>query len=129
MIKARITNKELRESEMLVISTNGIDFKVLFTYGSPLWYTCGTYGWNADYWGTDSEVIFTDGYRPYYTHKLIDFLLIKDEYKKIDEALSKEAEETHKAGRLLDIEFEKRVVMYRNAMARDLYFAINGGEE
>lgn len=124
MIKSRITNKMLRENGCPVMCVNGADFKVLFEYGSPLWYTAGMYGWNADYWATDCNLIFTEGTRPYYTDKLSDFLLIKEKYQKIDAALYEERRKSYAKGNLMDYEFDQRVIMYRNALAQELYNTI-----
>ena len=126
MNKARITNKELREEGCPIVFVRENDFKILFDYSSPLWYTAGKYGWNADYWMTDCNLIFTQGERPYYTDKLSDFLLIKDKYQKIDAALYTEKREARK---LNYEEFAKRVIMYRNALAQELYTAIQANKE
>lgn len=128
MVRSRITNKMLRESECPVVYVRENDFKVLFDYGYPLWYTAGKYGWNADYWMTDCGLMFTKGTRPYYTDKLSDYALIKDHYQKIDEALYTERRKSYADGNLMQEDFVQRVMLYRNAMARELYEAIQSSK-
>lgn len=82
-MKIKTTKKSVMGTNARVyeVSYCGLDF--LLKYKTPIAYTCGVYGWNADIYSVGCVAI-TTGYRPF--GKRIDSDLI-DKYKKLaDEA-------------------------------------------
>lgn len=71
-----VTRKYLRSSFTNIISVPYCDLEDLLRYETPLWYTSGLYGWNADVYLIDIDTIIVTGYRPFGninpTHALID---------------------------------------------------------
>lgn len=76
MLKMNVTRKYLRNNFTNIISVPYCDLQDLLRYETPLWYTSGIYGWNADVYLIDIDTIIVTGYRPFGninpTHALID---------------------------------------------------------
>ena len=62
-MKLKTTNKQIRANFYKVLSIGYCDAQYLLTYKYPFAYTCGIYGWNADFYEIDNVCIST-GYRP-----------------------------------------------------------------
>lgn len=63
-MKFRTTRKAVKESFSKVISVGYCELQNLLTYETPIAYTCGVYGWNADVYAFGNVAIVT-GYRPF----------------------------------------------------------------
>lgn len=76
MLKMNVTRKYLRNNFTNIISVPYCALQDLVRYESPLWYTSGIYGWNADVYIIDIDTIIVTGYRPFGNihpaHALID---------------------------------------------------------
>ena len=62
-MKLKTTNKQIRANFYKVLSIGYCDVQYLLSYKNPFAYTCGTYGWNADFYEIGNFCIST-GYRP-----------------------------------------------------------------
>ncbi len=62
-MKLKTTNKEIRANFYKVLSIGYCDAQYLLQYKKPFAYTCGVYGWNADFYEIGNVCIST-GYRP-----------------------------------------------------------------
>lgn len=67
-MKLKTTNKAIRENSNNIIAIGYCAAQYLLRGVEPFAYTCGVYGWNADFYQVGSTVIST-GYRPIGTHK------------------------------------------------------------
>lgn len=65
MLKMNVTRKYLCNNFTNIISVPYCDLQDLLRYESPLWYTSGLYGWNADVYLIDIDTIIVTGYRPF----------------------------------------------------------------
>ena len=63
-MKFRTTRKAVKENFYKVISVGYCSLQKLLTYETPIAYTCGVYGWNADIYAFGNVAIVT-GYRPF----------------------------------------------------------------
>lgn len=82
-MKFRTTRKAVKENFYKVISVGYCALQNLLTYETPIAYTCGVYGWNADIYAFGNVAIVT-GYRPFGDD--VDYKLCK-EYEKRAESL------------------------------------------
>lgn len=62
-MKLKTTNKQIRANFYKVLSIGYCDAQYLLQYKRPFAYTCGVYGWNADFYEIGNVCIST-GYRP-----------------------------------------------------------------
>ena len=62
-MKTKTTNKEIRANFYKVLSIGYCDAQFLLNFKNPFAYTCGIYGWNADFYEIGNFCIST-GYRP-----------------------------------------------------------------
>ena len=62
-MKLKTTNKQIRANFYKVLSIGYCDVQYLLQYKRPFAYTCGVYGWNADFYEIGNFCIST-GYRP-----------------------------------------------------------------
>lgn len=67
-MKIKTTNKEIKANAYTIVSIGYCDAHYLLKGINPFAYTCGTYGWNADFYQVGNVVIST-GYRPIGTRK------------------------------------------------------------
>ena len=74
-MKLKTTNKEIRANFYKVLSIGYCDAQYLLNYKNPFAYTCGTYGWNADFYEIGNFCIST-GYRP--IGEDVDYILLQD---------------------------------------------------
>lgn len=65
-MKIKTTRKEVKEYFTTVISVGYCALQRLLAYETPIAYTCGLYGWNADVYAFGNVAIVT-GYRPFGT--------------------------------------------------------------
>lgn len=65
MLKMNVTRKYLRNNFTNIISVPYCALQDLLRYESPLWYTSGIYGWNADVYLVDIDTCIVTGYRPF----------------------------------------------------------------
>lgn len=65
MLKMNVTCKYLRNNFTNIISVPYCDLQDLLRYETPLWYTSGIYGWNADVYLVDIDTCIVTGYRPF----------------------------------------------------------------
>ena len=62
-MKLKTTNKQIRANFYKVLSIGYCDAQYLLRYKQPFAYTCGVYGWSADFYEIGNVCIST-GYRP-----------------------------------------------------------------
>ena len=62
-MKLKTTNKQIRANFYEVLSIGYCEAQYLLNYKNPFAYTCGVYGWNADFYEIGIVCIST-GYRP-----------------------------------------------------------------
>ena len=76
MAKTNVTQKFVRGSFTNIICVPYFGLQDLLRYESPLWFTSGIYGWNADVYMIDFDTSIVTGYRPfgniYPTYSLIN---------------------------------------------------------
>lgn len=72
-MKARVTNKMLRENQAIKVGYCAMTY--LLRYEEPVYYTSGVYGWNSDVYNIDGIIVST-GYRPAGTRR-IDYKTIE----------------------------------------------------
>lgn len=77
MTKYKTTDKEQRENNTLIIAFGYCEIQNLERYINPNAYTCGIYGWRADFYEFSGFTIST-GYAP------LDFIRYKIEKKRHD---------------------------------------------
>lgn len=63
-MKYRTTAKAVRENHYKVIKIGYCDLQDLLHFETPVAYTCGVYGWNADIYEVAPGVCICTGYRP-----------------------------------------------------------------
>lgn len=73
-MKLKTTNKQIRDSFDKVISIGYCDAQYLLEYKNPFAYTCGAYGWDADFYEIGNVCIST-GYRP--IGEKVDYILLQ----------------------------------------------------
>ena len=78
-MKIKTTNKEIRANFYKVLSIGYCDAQYLLQYKKPFAYTCGVYGWSADFYEIGNLCIST-GYRP--IGEDVDYALLQDLEKK-----------------------------------------------
>ena len=99
MTKYRTTDREQRDSNSIVLGFGYCEIQNITRFLSPNAYTCGVYGWRADFYEMDGYTIST-GYRPLnYISKTgfkdIDVFrktkaeILKSELMKLEEKLKK----------------------------------------
>lgn len=74
-MKAKTTNKQIKENFNKVLSVGYCDAQYLLQYKKPFAYTCGVYGWNADFYEIGNFCIST-GYRP--IGEKVDYTLLQE---------------------------------------------------
>lgn len=84
MIKYKTTDREQRENNGIILGFSYCTIQNIERYLKPSAYTCGVYGWRADFYNFEGWSIST-GYRP------INFIY-KSGYEDIDIFRSKKAE-------------------------------------
>lgn len=94
-MKLKTTNKQIRENFYKVISIGYCDAQYLLRFKNPFAYTCGAYGWDADFYEVDNVCIST-GYRP--IGEKVDYILLQELEKQaqkicLDYELNREAKE------------------------------------
>ena len=62
-MKLQTTNKQIKANFYKIIEIGYCDAQYLLAYKKPFAYTCGVYGWNADFYEIGNTCIST-GYRP-----------------------------------------------------------------
>ena len=85
-MKARVTKRKVM-NETYCISVPYCALQDLLTYESPVYYTAGVYGWNADVYLIDGLAIVT-GYRPFGNLK-VDYSIIEKYERKAREIKAK----------------------------------------
>ncbi|MBR4983214.1 MAG: hypothetical protein IKY94_11715 [Lachnospiraceae bacterium] len=81
-MKFRTTRKAVKESFSKVICVDYCNLQNLLTYETPIAYTCGVYGWNANIYAFGDVAIVT-GYRPF--GDVVDYNLCKEYEKRAKE--------------------------------------------
>ena len=74
-MKLKTTNKQIRANFDKVLSIGYCDAQYLFEFRKPFAYTCGIYGWNADFYEIGNVCIST-GYRP--IGEKVDYILLQE---------------------------------------------------
>ena len=64
-MKYQTTKKAIMEHYPRVISVGYCNLQTLLAYQTPVAYTCGTYGWNADVYDFGAGAVIVTGYRPF----------------------------------------------------------------
>ena len=72
-MKLKTTNKEVKANFSKIVKIGYCDAQYLLKYKYPFGYTCGVYGWNADFYQIGNVCIST-GYRP--IGKNVDYKLL-----------------------------------------------------
>ena len=62
-MKRQTTNKKIKANFYNIVKIGYCDAQYLLSYKRPFAYTCGVYGWNADFYEIGNVCIST-GYRP-----------------------------------------------------------------
>ena len=62
-MKTLTTNKEIKSNFYKIVKIGYCDAQYLLSFKNPFSYTCGVYGWNADFYEIGNTCIST-GYRP-----------------------------------------------------------------
>lgn len=73
-MKFKTTKKAVKDGYWKCISVGYCDLQYLLQFKSPVAYTCGVYGWNADIYDFGNIAIVT-GYRPFGIH--IDYDIVR----------------------------------------------------
>ena len=60
-----VTRKFVRSTFTNIISVPHYALQDLLRYESPIWFTSGIYGWNADVYMIDFNTCIVTGYRPF----------------------------------------------------------------
>ena len=94
-MKLKTTNKEIRTNFNKVLSIGYCDAQYLLSYKKPFAYTCGAYGWSADFYEIGNLCIST-GYRP--IGEKIEYILLQELEKQarniyLDYELNRETKE------------------------------------
>ena len=94
-MKLKTTNKQIRANFYKVLNIGYCDAQYLLSYKNPFAYTCGVYGWSADFYEIDNVCIST-GYRP--IGKKVDYILLQELEKQarnicLDYELNRETKE------------------------------------
>jgi hypothetical protein len=87
-MKFKTTERAIKEGYFKVFNVGYGKIETLLRYKSPIAYTCGVYGWNADFYETGGNInsIISTGYRG--IGELIDYKILKkyeDKARKIVE--------------------------------------------
>ena len=78
-MKLQTTNKQIKANFYKIIRIGYCDAQYLLNYKNPFAYTCGIYGWNADFYEIGNICIST-GYRP--IGEKVEYNLLQDIEKK-----------------------------------------------
>lgn len=94
-MKLKTTNKQIRDNFYKVLSIGYCHAQYLLRYKQPFAYTCGVYGWNADFYKIGNVCIST-GYRP--IGEKVDYTLLQELEKQaqkicLDYELNRETKE------------------------------------
>ena len=94
-MKLQTTNKQIKANFYKIIRIGYCDAQYLLAYKKPFAYTCGVYGWNADFYEIGNICIST-GYRP--IGEKVEYNLLQDIEKKamnicLDRTLNKESKD------------------------------------
>ena len=63
-MKFKTTDKEIRRNYNTIIRLGYCSIQSLLNYKTPIAYTCGVYGWKADFYEISPTVIISTGYSP-----------------------------------------------------------------
>ena len=63
-MKFKTTEKAIKQNYYIVVKVGYCDLQHLFQYRNPIAYTCGTYGWKADFYEIKPNLIVSTGYAP-----------------------------------------------------------------
>ena len=63
-MKFKTTEKAIRENYTNIICIGYCDLQTVLNYKTPIAYTCGVYGWNADVYEINNNTVICTGYRP-----------------------------------------------------------------
>ena len=74
-MKLKTTKKEIRANFYKVLSIGYCDAQYLLSYKNPFSYTCGVYGWSADFYEIGNFCIST-GYSP--IGEKVDYILLQE---------------------------------------------------
>lgn len=86
-MKTKVTNKYIKANYANIIAVPYCGLQTLLNEFYPLFYNCGVYGWNCDFYIIDDICICT-GYRPF--GKRVDYKII-EKYEEL--AINKTSEE------------------------------------
>lgn len=64
-MKFKTTKKAIMNNYRYILNVGYCDLQHLLKYKSPIAYTCGVYGWNADIYQVNSNFAICTGYRPF----------------------------------------------------------------
>ena len=64
MGKVKTTDREIRSAYNNIIKIGYCDAQHLLQYENPTFYTCGVYGWKADFYVINDNTIISTGYAP-----------------------------------------------------------------
>lgn len=108
-MKFRTTQKAVKENFTKVIKVGYCSLQKLLTYETPIAYTCGVYGWNADIYNFGDVAIVT-GYRPF--GKSVDYNLCEEYERKAEglQDLSRPYAERRTEADILVKEFIKKAI-------------------
>lgn len=64
MIKAKVTEKQIKEGYRNIITISYCEAQNLLRYKNPIFYTSGVYGWKSDIYIINNNTIISTGYAP-----------------------------------------------------------------
>lgn len=86
MEKAKVTARWIKESYNKRLSVGYCAMQFLLKYEDPVYYTCGSSGWNSDnYYFPEFDLLVSTGYRPVFGTTKADYELIESFDKKARE--------------------------------------------
>lgn len=80
----KITKKYVMNTYKKVVKVGYCDLQELLTFAKQIGYTAGVYGWNANVYACDLDVVIVTGYRPF-GNVDVDFALCEKYEKKAHE--------------------------------------------
>lgn len=87
-MKSKVTRKSVLQHYDITIKVPYCNLQNTLAYKSPIAYTCGVYGWNADIYEYSYNIAIVTGYRPFGNYVASSEICSKYEKKAFDLAKS-----------------------------------------
>lgn len=108
MTKYKTTDREQRENNAIVLGFSYCDIQNIERFLKPNAYTCGVYGWRADFYEFDGFTVSTGysplryisltGYKDIDAYRKTKAAILQDGFKKIESKLNKNGYKWQKSG-------------------------------